>query len=376
MESRGVDEGLLTIFLCGDVMTGRGVDQILPHPGDPGLREQHVPDARIYVRLAEAVSGPIPRPAGYDWPWGDALPVLDGLAPDARVINLETSITGRDTFAPGKGIHYRMSPANTGCLVAAHPDVCTLANNHVLDFGPGGLADTLDALGRAGLAAAGAGRDEITAGQPAAIGVAGRGRVLVFACGTPSSGIPPDWAAGPGRPGLNVLPDLSARTADQLISRLQRARQPGDVLVVSIHWGPNWGYDVPADQVGFAHRLLDGGADVIHGHSSHHPRPVEVYRGKLILYGCGDCIDDYEGITGHAEYRDDLRLLYFAAVDPGTGRLAGLRMAPMQARKMRLQPASGADTRWLAGLLGGISRRFGTRVGLEPDGLLTVPPAA
>jgi len=142
-----VDEGLLTIFLCGDVMTGRGVDQILPHPGDPALREQHVPDARIYVRLAEAVSGPIPRPAGYGWPWGDALPVLDSLAPDARVINLETSITRRDTFAPGKGIHYRMSPANTGCLLAAHPDVCTLANNHMLDFGQGGLADTLDAPG-------------------------------------------------------------------------------------------------------------------------------------------------------------------------------------------------------------------------------------
>jgi len=169
-----------------------------------------------------------------------------------------------------------------------------------------------------------------------------------------------------------VLPDLSARTADRLISALQQAGQPGDVLVVSIHWGPNWGYDVPADQVGFAHRLLDGGADVIHGHSSHHPRPVEVYRGKLVLYGCGDCIDDYEGITGYAEYRDDLRLLYFAAVEPGTGRLAGLRMVPMQARKMRLRRAADQDTRWLAGVLSQISRRFGTRVELEPGGQLTV----
>jgi poly-gamma-glutamate capsule biosynthesis protein CapA/YwtB (metallophosphatase superfamily) len=376
MESGGVHGGLLTIFLCGDVMTGRGVDQILPHPGDPRLRERYVHDARSYVRLAEAVSGPIPRPAGYEWPWGDALPVLDGLAPDARVINLETSITRRDTFAPGKGIHYRMSPANAGCLAAARPDVCTLANNHVLDFGRGGLADTLGALARAGLAAAGAGVDGISAAQPAAVGVAGRRRVLVLSCGTRSSGIPPDWAAGPGKPGLNVLPDLSARTAGQLIGRLQRARQPGDVVVVSIHWGPNWGYGVPADHIRFAHRLLDGGADVIHGHSSHHPRPVEVYRGKLVLYGCGDCIDDYEGISGYPEYRDDLRLMYFAAVEPGTGQLAGLRMVPMQARKMRLQRAAGADTRWLAGVLRRISRRFGTRVDLGPDGLLTIGPAA
>jgi poly-gamma-glutamate capsule biosynthesis protein CapA/YwtB (metallophosphatase superfamily) len=375
VESGKVDEGLVTIFLCGDVMTGRGVDQILPHPGDPRLREGYLHDARAYVRLAEAVSGPIPRPAGYAWPWGDALAMLDSLAPDARVINLETSITRRDTFAPGKGIHYRMSPANVGCLTAVRPDVCALANNHVLDFGRDGLADTLAALGNAGLVAAGAGLDEIRAGQPVAVEVAGRGRVLVLSCGAPSSGIPPEWAAGPGRPGLNLLPDLSARTADQLIGQLRRARQPGDVLVVSIHWGPNWGYDVPADQVGFAHRLLDGGADVIHGHSSHHPRPVEVYRGKLILYGCGDCIDDYEGISGYPEYRDDLRLLYFAAVAPGSGRLAGLRMVPMQARAMRLRRAAGQDSQWLAGVLQRISHRFGTRVDLAPDGLLAISPA-
>jgi poly-gamma-glutamate capsule biosynthesis protein CapA/YwtB (metallophosphatase superfamily) len=56
---------------------------------------------------------------------------------------------------------------------------------------------------------------------------------------------------------------------------------------------------VDEDQVRFARRLIDGGVDVIHGHSSHDLRPVEVYRGRLILYGCGDCIDDYEGISGH-----------------------------------------------------------------------------
>ena len=106
--------------------------------------------------------------------------------------------------------------------------------------------------------------------------------------------------------------------------------------MVSIHWGSNWGYGVHEDQVRFAHRLIDGGVDVIHGHSSHHPRPVEVYRGKLVLYGCGGCIDDYEGISGYERFRDDLRLLYFASVAPDTGSLTALRMVPMQARKMRL----------------------------------------
>jgi poly-gamma-glutamate synthesis protein (capsule biosynthesis protein) len=169
-----------------------------------------------------------------------------------------------------------------------------------------------------------------------------------------------------------LLPGLSPAAADELIGLVQAVKRPGDVAVVSIHWGSNWGYDVGADQVEFARRLADGGVDLVHGHSSHHPRPIEVFRGKLILYGCGDCIDDYEGITGYEEYRDDLRLLYFASVDPGTGQLAGLRMAPMRAQKMRLGHAPAPDRRWLRTVLDRISRPFGSRVGLQPDGMLAL----
>jgi poly-gamma-glutamate capsule biosynthesis protein CapA/YwtB (metallophosphatase superfamily) len=152
-------EGLVTLFMCGDVMLGRGVDQILPHPGDPELREDHTEDARAYVRLAERAHGPIPRPVSFSWPWGDALAVLEEVAPDARVINLETSVTYSASFAPSKPVHYRMSPENLPAVTVARPDACGLANNHVLDFGRTGLAETLDALADAGPAAAGAGRD-------------------------------------------------------------------------------------------------------------------------------------------------------------------------------------------------------------------------
>ena len=372
MFTGGVGERAVTIFLCGDVMTGRGVDQILPHPGDPRLREPYVTDARDYVRLAEKVAGPIPRPVPFSWPWGDALGVLDGFATGARVINLETSITAGSGFAPGKAIHYRMSPANVACVAAARPDACALANNHVLDFGREGLRDTVDALSGAGLAAVGAGCDIAAARRPAVTGVEGGGRVIVFSCGTRSSGIPPGWAATGDRPGVHFLPDLSARTAASLTGLMQQAKRPGDVAIVSIHWGSNWGYGVPQDQIRFAHRLIDGGADVVHGHSAHHPRPLELYRGKLVLYGCGDCIDDYEGITGHEKYRNDLRLLYFAEVDPGTGALAALRIAPMKSRRMRLEHAPAADARWLAAVLQRISRRFATRVDVQPDGMLAV----
>ncbi len=368
-------DGLMTLFLCGDVMPGRGVDQVLPHPGDPRLRESYTANAMAYVRLAERANGPIPRPVSFSWPWGDALEVLDGMAPDVRVINLETSVTRSDEFAPGKAVHYRMNPDNLPCVAAARPDVCALANNHVLDFGRTGLRETLAALAGAGLAAAGAGPDAGHAYQPVTVPVRGGGRAVVFSCGTPSSGIPDGWAATARRSGVAFLPDLSDATADELISRVRAAKQPGDIVVLSVHWGSNWGYHVGGSQVRFAHRLIDGGADVIHGHSSHHPRPIEVYRGKLVLYGCGDCIDDYEGIGGYEEYRDDLRLLYFASLTPGTGELAALRMVPMQARKMRLCRAGAADSGWLATVLERVSRGFGSRVEHRPDGTLALHPA-
>jgi poly-gamma-glutamate capsule biosynthesis protein CapA/YwtB (metallophosphatase superfamily) len=369
-------DGIVTLFLSGDVMLGRGVDQILPHPGDPELREDHIRDAGGYVRLAERAHGHIPAPAGFDWPWGDALAVLGEAAPDARVINLETSVTRSGGFAPGKAVHYRMSPGNLPSVSVALPDGCVLANNHVLDFGRAGLAETLDALAAARLPAAGAGHDATQAWQPVGVPVPGGGRVLIFGCGTASSGIPPGWAATATRPGVAFLSRLSRAAADNLIARVAAARRPGDVVVVSIHWGSNWGYDVPQDQIRFARRLIDGGADVIHGHSSHHPRPVEVYRGRLIMYGCGDAINDYEGISGHAEFRGDLRLLYLATVAAGTGGLIALRMVPMQSRQMRLRHAGGADRQWLRAVLERASRRFGSRIGQQPDGTLILQPPA
>src|SRR5215469_3744870 len=363
---------LVTLLLCGDVMPGRGVDQVLPHPGAPELREFGVDDARVYVSLAEQVNGPIRCPVRFDWPWGEALRAADDMAPDVRVINLECAVTRSNDFASGKAVHYRMEPSNLPCLTAFRPGVCALANNHLLDFGRTGLTDTLHWLAGAGLAAAGAGRDLARARQAAAIPVSGGGRVLVFSCGTACSGIPPSWAAAAGQPGLDLLTGLDDDAADSLIGRVRDAKQPGDIAVVSIHWGSNWGYEVSRDQARFARLLIDAGVDLIHGHSSHHPRPIETYRGKLILYGCGDCIDDYEGISGYQEFRDDLRLLYFATLRPGTGQLTQLRMVPMQVRKMRLRHARPADSKWLATILDQISRAGGSRIGLDPGGTLSL----
>jgi poly-gamma-glutamate capsule biosynthesis protein CapA/YwtB (metallophosphatase superfamily) len=354
-------------------MTGRGVDQILPHPGDPRLWESYLQDARAYVRLAEEAHGPIPRPVGFSWPWGDALATLDDVAPHVRLANLETSITRSIDAATGKAVHYRMNPKNLPCLAEARLDACVLANNHVLDFGPQGLTDTLESLRSAGIQAVGAGQDAAAAARPAVIspgGAGGRARVVVFALAAPSSGAPRDWAASGNRPGIDFLADLTEHSAERVAERVRQWKRQGDIVVVSLHWGTNWGYKISPDQVGFAHRLVEGGVDLVYGHSSHHARPIEVHRGRLILYGCGDFIDDYEGISGHEHYRDDLRLLYFPSIDPESGRLTHLRMAPMRARRMRLGPAPPEDVEWLRSVFNRISRGFGVQVELTEDGML------
>lgn len=362
-----MDSGVLRVFLCGDVMLGRGVDQILSSPVDPTLHESYIRDARDYVALAEAVNGPIRRPVADAWPWGDALGILDEAHVDLRILNLETSVTRSEEYAAGKAVNYRMAPENVGSLLAVRPDICVLANNHTLDYGRSGLVETLDVLARAGVRVAGAGRDLADARRPAAAPWAG-GQVVVLALGTVSAGVPGSWAAGENRPGVNLAP-LTEQAAAEVAAQAAQVRRPGDIVVVSVHWGSNWGYDVPEEQVRFAHALVDAGVDVVHGHSSHHPRPVEVYRRRLVLYGCGDLVNDYEGIPGYESFRDDLRLLYLVDLEPDGG-LAGLEMVPVQARRLRLHRASAADARWLARTLSRAGRPFGSAVEVTPSGTL------
>src|SRR5690606_9984554 len=126
----------------------------------------------------------------------------------------------------------------------------------------------------------------------------------VFACGAATSGIPSAWAATQSTPGVRLLSDLSRDAARGLSRHIETLKAVGDVVVVSLHWGGNWGYAIPEHERIFAHELVDRGCvDVVHGHSAHHAKGIEVYRDKLILYGCGDFLTDYEGITGHERYR-------------------------------------------------------------------------
>jgi poly-gamma-glutamate synthesis protein (capsule biosynthesis protein) len=336
----------MRVFLCGDLMLGRGIDQILAHSAEPTLYEPYVRDAREYVALAERERGSIPRGVGPEYIWGDLPDTLAAQDPDFRIGNLETSITRSPDADRRKSIHYRMSPENVDTLTFAGFDAVTLGNNHVLDWGTAGLTETLDSLRKAGIAACGAGQDDSGAREPCILDTSGGARLVVYAVGDRSSGIPKSWAAGPGRPGVAL------KAGDRELQDKVGSTASSAPVIVSVHWGENWGYTIPKRQQKIARGLIDrAGVSIVFGHSSHHPKGVEFYHGGLILYGAGDFINDYEGIPGHERYRPNLAVGYLVDVDYDTKRVEQATALVFSRRRFTLELAGRDDVSWLAEVL-------------------------
>lgn len=361
-------ENTVNLLLTGDVMLGRGIDQILLHPSLPNLHESYMKNAEDYVKLAEDKNGPIPRQVPYDYVWGDALEEFKNPNIDVRIINLETTITTHNAWE-NKGINYRMNPMNLPCLQKSQINCCVLANNHILDWKEQGLQDTHAFLVNSDIKTAGAGLSLEEASAPAILPLAhhGHGRVLVFSFGSASSGIPAHWGATEKKPGVNFLPELTETNIDTIIDSIkalvEKWKQPNDIIVFSIHWGGNWGYEIPEAHRAFAHALIDQAhVDLIHGHSSHHALGIEKYRDKLILYGCGDFINDYEGISGHENYRDDLAIAYIVSINSYSGACISLTMKIYQIKHFCLNSASVFDVTWLKNVLNREGKILGTQV--------------
>jgi poly-gamma-glutamate capsule biosynthesis protein CapA/YwtB (metallophosphatase superfamily) len=370
MARQDSSENSIKIFLCGDVMTGRGIDQALPNSVHPILYESYVKDARDYLKLAETVSGKIETPVSYDYIWGDAINIWEQELPNFRLINLETSITNSEKAWPRKGIHYRMHPENVKVLTAANVDHIGLANNHIMDWGQQGLVETIETIEKSGIAWSGAGRNEQEAKAPSII-KHNKGRLIILSYGYPNSGIPPLWEAEGELPGVNLLHHLNKTELVNIKEKVQTLKKTRDIVVFSIHWGGNWGYAVPPRHRKFAHQLIDeAGVDLIFGHSSHHPMGIEVYKEKLIIYGAGDFINDYEGIRSKEEYRGELSLMYFADLNIESGKLISLKMIPMEIKKFRLNQANGKDAGWLQKTLSREGKELGTGLRREKDNSL------
>ena len=345
--------------MCGDVMTGRGIDQVMPNPSDPKIYEFYMKSAKGYVDIAENKNGIIQKPVSYSYIWGDVLSELKRKDVNIRIINLETSVTKSNDYWKDKGINYRMHPNNIKCLTVANIDYCSLANNHVLDWGYSGLAETLSTLKNADIKFSGAGKNSNESEKPAIIDLCDRGRVIVFSYGLHSSGVPLEWQATSDTPGVNLLADLSENSVLKIKKKVCDIKQPKDLVVFSVHWGGNWEYEISNKQIDFAHKLIDNAdIDIIHGHSSHHVKGIEVYKNKPIIYGCGDFINDYEGIGGHEKFRGDLGLMYFLTMDVSLKKLIKFQMIPTQIKYFRVNHALYEDALWLQKSINRESKQF------------------
>lgn len=351
-----------TLNLLGDTMLGRLIDQLFPtHVSCPSE-----------ARIAHSFLPSHPHLQNYtpQTPWGDTLPLLHSA--DLTILNLETAATTHGLKWPNKVFNYRMHPANLAALRAARVSYAGLANNHTLDFCEEGLLETVRAVKGEGIAVAGAGRTQEEAERAAVLRLSGEHEVHIWA----AADHPRDWA---GVEGFHFI-DYSARTRGRLKALLNEppaSRTPA-LKIFSVHWGPNYAWTPSGEIRELAHFLIDEcGVDIVHGHSAHHVQGVEKYHGGVVMYGCGDFVDDYAVVE---RYRNDLGGVWRVSVglDEAGGRLKldKLEVFPTKidkfaARRLRTDEA---DCRWVREKLRDLSAELGSVVDLDssPDGRITI----
>jgi poly-gamma-glutamate synthesis protein (capsule biosynthesis protein) len=329
----------LTLFLAGDVMLGRGIDQILKYKNDPELFESFIKDARYYIPETMKNFSEKEKYVGPDYVWGDLLSVRLFQISNLRIINLETSITiSKDK--QNKSVLYKMHPNNIDVLKVAGINYCHMANNHVMDWGVSGLRQTINTLTKNGIRFGGIGSNPKMAKMPTVFEI-NQQKIYIFSYGDVDSGIPISWKTN--KHGVNVITTANNDTHVEIANEINQLAYDADFIIISIHWGSNWGYDIPAHHRRFAYYLIDNAnVDLIHGHSSHHFRPVEIYHGKLILYGCGDLINDYEIIDNWERdaYLSWASIAYFPKYDMMTKKIVGLTLVPFKIKNMKLELSS------------------------------------
>jgi poly-gamma-glutamate synthesis protein (capsule biosynthesis protein) len=322
------------VGLTGDVMLGRTVDE----------RQRRRPVAAVWGDLTERLRR------------------FDGL-----LVNLECCLStrGEPWRRTRRAFHFRADPDwAVPALERAGVDCCALANNHVLDYETEALADTLAALDGAGIAHSGAGPDRSAALSPAVVPV---GSLTVAVVSLTDNTV--EYAATADRPGTAYAEmdaeDPATRATVRECLRRARAHHP-DLLVASLHWGPNMTVAPPARFQRFARWLVDAGVDAVHGHSAHVFHGVEVYRGRPVLYDAGDFVDDY-AVDGRL--RNDRSFLFDLTVTD-EGRPTRLRLEPTEIRDCAVHRAPPDVAAWSRERMRERSAPFGTTFECDGDALV------
>ncbi len=289
-------------------------------------------------------------PAAY--PWGNTLPVLR--ENDIRICNLECVISDRGApwgLTP-KAFHFRTDAKNIEILRTAGIDVVSLANNHSLDYEYEGLYEMMSILDHSGVRYAGAGTDLSRASQPALFQAAGI--TVGFIAFTDNE---PTWEATERQSGVHHVPvDPDDERARRLFDLVQQTKKETDLVIVSAHWGPNWGYQPVSEHVPFGHLLIEYGADIVYGHSCHVFRGIEIYQERLILYSTGDFVDDYA--IDEIERNDES---FIFVVETSGGRIDHIRLYPTVISHMQACLAGPRDAITIAARMQRLCAKIGTR---------------
>jgi poly-gamma-glutamate synthesis protein (capsule biosynthesis protein) len=298
-------------------------------------------------------------------PFTTLAPILR--AADLCAVNLECAITDRNTWysGPRKAFYFRARATAASVLADAGIDVVSLANNHALDAGEGGLLDTIALLDAHGIAHAGAGADLAAAARPAVLTRGDRLIALLSYCDHQA-----DFAAGPDRPGIRYLdldrPDATATIVDDI----RRARAAAEWVIVAFHWQPNWAPVVQPAYRALGRACLEAGALIVWGHSPHHFQGVERVGPGVILYSTGGLVDDY---AVDPDYRNDLQLLFELDAGPtGVTRVVALPIAIVSGEAL---PAEGAERAWIAHRFTDHCRAVGSMVHTEGGRLVVTADA-
>lgn len=293
--------------------------------------------------------------------WGDTLPILQSA--DAVIDNLEAVIArGGSPWQPEKVFYFKADPKAIDVLKVANVKYVTNANNHAMDYDREALVEMLDHLDEANILHSGAGRNSEEARKPAFLKV-GSLRPAIIAW----TDNEPDWLAGEDLPGVHYL-SVNEESLKVLSRQITDARKQADLVIISAHWGPNM-VEYPPDRFQkFARGLIDAGADIFYGHSSHVFQGVENYKGGLILYDTGDFVDDY---VVDPILRNDMSFIFKVIVD--ASGLKQLELIPVLINGQefcQVNLAHGKSADEVITLMQKRSKPFGTEFKVEGEGLL------
>ncbi len=325
-----VDAKEITLALADDIMLGRGVNEMISN------------------------NGPL-------YPGGDLIPLVQ--TADLCLINLECVIAeSGEPFLPPRVFYFRAHPKAIEVLTKAGVDYVTLSNNHAMDFQGPALLETIQHLDEHGIAHAGAGKNLEEAARFARREAKGfKVGLVAFADHFQ------EYAATEVSPGTNIIPiTVEEPHFSRVEHSIKAVRTAGaDLVVFSIHWGPNMRHRPTPEFKQFARAVMDAGADIFHGHSAHVFQGIEIYKGKPILYDTGDLIDDYYVDEVH---RNDEQFLFLVTA-AGSG-VVRIELVPVLISYAQVNIAHGAVLDQIYDRMQERSAARGTQIRREGDRLV------